>query len=178
MVRVIGLAALLGAAALFGACEKKGEAIVAVPAPPSTMRVALTTLDPFIPMDSAAMALDASIRQFVADNPTVSLNRELSTPGAVSAKLSELAAADTLPDLFVLRPDQAAEFAAAGHLLALDDLFARDPAFAALFGEGAPPAYAIPYDEAGAWLIALKAGLFPAQRDAAWALAKAYVASR
>ncbi len=98
--------------------------------------VELTMLDFFIPGDGVTEAFRPLYDGFLAANPNVTIDEESISNADTATKLQTLAAADELPDIFVLKGQMAQSFVENGKVYPLDAFLQADPEWQANFKEG------------------------------------------
>lgn len=98
--------------------------------------VELTMLDLFIPGDGVTEAFRPVYEKFLADHPNITIDEESISSADATTKVQTLAAADELPDIFVLKGQMAQSFVENGKVYPLDDILNSDEAWKSNFKEG------------------------------------------
>jgi len=106
--------------------------------------IKLTIMHNWIVQDGKALAMRTILEDFRATYPNIIIEEEgLSTDG-LKSRLRTLAAADEMPDLFVMWPDaMTKDFVKAGHLQPIDDFLANKPEWKNNFLPGAFDGYTV-----------------------------------
>lgn len=100
--------------------------------------VQLTLLDSFLEnlSEPDVIALNIQIDKFTEKYPEITIVRDQSSADVIDTKVPTLAAANELPDMFACRSSWVPNFATAGQLMSIGELFADDPAFMDGFKSG------------------------------------------
>ena len=121
---------------------------------PAALKADLTLLDSFVPGegDDMSSVFRTVLKKFQDANPDVNIDEETVANADLTTKIQTLAAADELPDIFMLKGQMASSFVKNGKVMALDDLLNSDPKWKAGFTDGIfsnftfdNKIYAIPY---------------------------------
>ncbi|MDR1902292.1 MAG: extracellular solute-binding protein [Treponema sp.] len=136
---LMGLAAVL---AFAGGSSQAGSA----------GKITITMLDSFVPGESLTPAVDAALKKFLAENPNVTIDREVIANADVPTKTQTLGPAGELPDIFTLKGQQTEVFVQNGWIIPLDEYLNANPAWKNSFKDGVfsnftqnGNIYAIPY---------------------------------
>lgn len=98
--------------------------------------VEITMLDFFIPGDGVTEAFRPLYDKFLEEHPNITIDEESISNADTATKVQTLAAADELPDVFVLKGQMAQSFVDNGKVYALDDMLNSDEAWKSNFKDG------------------------------------------
>lgn len=100
-------------------------------------QITLTMLDHFVDSDFSNSFFKERIEVFKEEHPNVTLEEETLNTSDLATKVQTLAAANELPDIFLLKGQMAKSFVESGYVMDLSDILAEDSEWTEGFHEGA-----------------------------------------
>lgn len=101
-----------------------------------TEEVTLTLLNSMTPGEGTAISYRTVLSKFIEENPNIKLDEETIANADMATKVQTLAAANELPDIFMLKGQMVENFVENGKVLCVDDLLNEDTDWKNSFKEG------------------------------------------
>ncbi|MDO5407121.1 MAG: extracellular solute-binding protein [Eubacteriales bacterium] len=98
--------------------------------------VTLSLLNSMTPGEGTAISYRAVLSKFEEENPNIHLDEETIANADMATKVQTLAAADELPDIFMLKGQMVKNFVENGKVLCVDDILNEDPEWRDSFKDG------------------------------------------
>ncbi len=105
-------------------------------APSGEAEVTLSLLNSMTPGEGTAISYRSVLSRFMEENPNIHLDEETIANADMATKVQTLAAADDLPDIFMLKGQMVKNFVENGKVLCVDDILNEDQPWRDSFKDG------------------------------------------